>query len=431
MKVAFFTMFKDLNYNNPTVTVVENHIAMLLKNNIDITIFVCEHFLENSKRDIFLHKNIKWQKVINSHNGVPFKWYDYDQENGKVHKSFEKEVKSVTNDLILKLKGYNFCFLYDIITKGQFLVHNTAIREVSKTLTSLKFFSYVFEKNLCKKNRDFLTYPFSNMCTGFENLSFISNTYESIEEVAKHFEVPQGLCSVVSSSFFGVERMSREVKIIHKFFNLYDSDFLTVIPTNLDTDEQLEKVCMLLGSIEHNCKKTCKVIFCDFESEQCDFNKEKYKTIIKSLGEDYNFNIKNILFTSDLGFEKGLKEETILELFKISNLYVNLSKCRTDFKYLFYAIESSNFLVLNGNQKAFKELSKNFSIYYLEQDYISFGEECIIDFKDGEYNYFKEVACDIVKKFFGENLVVNKRKIYQTFNIDWIYYNQFEPLLKR
>ncbi|MFV0518940.1 MAG: hypothetical protein ACK5LY_01580 [Lachnospirales bacterium] len=431
MRVAFFTLFEDLDNINPIVSVVESHISMLTDKEYDITIFVKENFKEHNKKGFFLHKNIKWQRVINSINGTSFKKYDYSIEDSKIHKTFKQEVKIVTDDLILKLKGFEVCFMYDILTKGEFLVHNTAIREVSSVLKNLKFYYYYFEKSIIENRRESFVYPFSNMCKAFDNCFFITPTYERIEDISQLFNVPMGKCSVVFNSIGYMENMSKEIKVIHKFFNLFESEFLIIYPTFLETYEQCEKICMILGILEKKYNKSCKVVFVDFEKDTSILNQDRYKAIIKNFSENFGFDLNHILFTSDINFNKGLSDEGIIELFSLSNLYINASKTIDDLKYLFYATGGGNILVLNENIRCFKEFGEGFDFIKLNTNYYKNGTENIVEYESNEFEYLTNLCNDILKKYDRENFIKNKRKIYQNYNKAWIYYNQLEPLLKR
>lgn len=427
MQIAILTMFNSLSTTYSLVNVVESHVNMLLKNKYDVTIFVTEHFKDSNKFGAYLDKKLKWRRIVNSKQGVPFKWYDYTDNNKNIHKSFEQEVKLLSNDFTLKLQGYDICFMHDILFQGWHLHHNVAIRNAQKNLPKLKFYNFIHSAPSLTSDLDEVIYPFDCMYKPMDNCRFIYPTYSGLEAVAKRYNLPIGKCHVVYNTLNIIEDMSKEVQVIHKFFNLLESDILCIYPTRLTPSKKCEKITMFLGQMTKATKKSCKVLFCDFES--FDINSEKYKTIIKSNGENFGLSRENVLFTSDLGFNSGLSRQVVFELFQLSNLFINPSYSESFGLTTIEAVSRGNFLVLNENVPALKEVGNNFNAHFVEWDGLAFDDEVSVSYETSEYDYYYSQGKILWDKMNKDTALMAKRKLYKNYNNDWVFYNQLQPLI--
>ncbi len=427
MKIAILTMFNGLSSTYSLVNVVESHINMLLKNNYDVTIFVTEQFKDSNKYGGYLNKKLKWKRIVNSKQGVPFKWIDYTDNSSQVHKTFEMEVKMLTDDFTLKLQGFDLCFMHDILFQGWHLHHNVAIRNAQKNLPKLKFYNFIHSVPTTPQDINCIPYPFNCKYQPMKNCRFIYPTYSGLEAVAKQYNLPIGECHVVYNTINIIEDMSKEVRLIHKFFNLLESDILCIYPSRLTPAKKCEKVVMLLGQISKATGKHCKVVFCDFES--FDINPEKYKTIIKSNGENFGLSRENILFTSDLGFDNGVNRKIIFELFQLSNIFINPSYSESFGLTTIEAVSRGNFLVLNENVPALKEVGNSFNSHFIQWDAKSFENEISVSYDTSEYDYYFNQGKIIWDKMCKDNTLMAKRKLFKTYNNDWVFYNQLQPLI--
>lgn len=426
MRVGIMAIFNGVVSNYSIVNVVAEHIRMLLKNNISVRLIVSEQFDDKSKFGIYLDERIEWFKLCNTLQGHQIIWKDYSNYETPLHESFFDEVDVIKDSLKEAFTDLDVVIMHDILYQGWHYVHNVAVRLVQKDFPNLRFiaFTHSYPSNRPLKLLDHSKYRFVPM----PNTSYVYPSYSGLEALAKQYAVPEGICHVIYNSLNPLENMSTATLDLNSKVNLLDTDILIVYPSRLTPGKQFEKIAALAGAIQTVTEKTCKVIFCDFDS--MDIEPDEYRFAIKTVGESFGLENKNIIFTSQYGYKDGFPRESVLELFTLSNLYICPSKSESFGLTVIEAASRGNFLVLNKNVPALEELGKKLKAYFMEWDARNCGFDIKTKHQPNEASYYAHHAKKIVDLMRDDNVLNSKMLIRTRYSDDWIFKNQLEPLLK-
>lgn len=426
MNIAILTMFNGLSSTYSLVNVVADQIKMLLKADVNIKVLVSENCPEEDRKGIFANENIEWIKITNTLNGKNIKWYDYFQNEGKVHDSFFDEVDVISKDFVKHLKDVDVCIMHDILYQGWHLVHNIAIRKAQKELPNLRFIEFTHSLPVNRPNK--IEYPFSERFSDMPKTKFVYPTYSGIPALAKQYDIPEGRCAVVYNTLPLIESMSEYVQNVAKNIDIINAEILIVYPARLTTGKKFEKVSALAGAIKTSTEKNTKVIFCDFES--ADIPSNVYKEIIKMEGKKFGLSDEDMLFTSDIGYSQGFPRQGVLELFTLSNLFICPSYSESFGLTVLEAGSRGNFLVLNEAVPALKELGNSLGAYFMRWDARNFGYDTKEKYNPSEKAYYEENGKIIVNLMREDRSLNSKSIIRNKYNIEWICKNQLLPLLE-
>ena len=426
MKVGILTMFNGLDTTYSLVNVVAEQLKMLLNADIQVKLLVSETLNYSEKFGIYLDERIEWSEVTNTLNGKQIQWFDYDQPSGKVHESFFKEAEIISEDLVNKLSDVDVCIMHDILYQGWHLVHNVAIRKAQEKLPNVKFIS--FSHSAPVNRPPSVEYPFSARFTPMPNTTFISLTYAAISAIAKQYNVAEGKCRVINNSLDLLANMSDDVRAISEKFDLFSPDVLIVYPGRLTQGKKFEKVAAFAGALKRKTEKSVKVIFCDFPSQ--DIKPVTYKAATRLLGISFGLSNDDIAFTSDLGYPNGFSRQGVMDLFTLSNLFISPSYSESFSLTVLEAASRGNFLVLNHAVPALEELGKSLKAYFMRWDARNFGFDTKETYNPSEHVYLEEHG-EIILSMLRENPVIHsKTLVRQRYSPEWIWKNQFQPLLE-
>ncbi len=425
MNIAILTMFNGLSTTYSLVNVVESHLNIFLKKNLNVKMLVSEDCPDNERFGVFKDSRLQWIKITNRLNNKPIHWYDYNSPNGVLHSTFYEEVDVISKDFVKYLENVDICFMHDILYQGWHYVHNIAIRKAQKQLPNTKFISFThsFPVNRPIKIND----KFSGRFIPMDNTIFSYPTNSGLPALAKQYNIGEGFCRTIyniNPVFLG---MNKNILKLHKKIDLLSPEILIVYPARLTPGKQFEKITGIAGAIHKYCEKTVKVVFCDFRS--MDIDSDTYKSSIKNKGYEYGLNEIDIIFTSDLGFENGFPREAVLDLFTLSNLYICPSNSESFGLTVLEASSRGNFIVLNEAVPALNELGKNLDAYFMRWDARNFGFNTFEKYTPSEKHYNKKHANIIINKM-RENPVINaKTKARTMYNDEWIWKNQLYPII--
>lgn len=101
---------------------------------------------------------------------------------------------------------------------------------------------------------------------------------------------------------------------------------------------------------------------------------------------------EDIVFTSDLGYERGFPRDEVLDIFTLSNLYVCPSFSESFGLGELEAASRGNFLVLNEKVPAIEELGSHLHAYFMNWDARNFGFDTREIYQPSEQEYLEEHA---------------------------------------
>ncbi len=333
-------------------------------------------------------------------------------------------MEAIKTDMVEKLKGYDVCIMHDILYQGVHLVHNIAIREAQKELGDLRFISCTHSMPL---EYEKLEYPFNQRFCHMPKTVFTYPTASGLKALSEQYQVDINRCCLVYNSVPILENLHETVRELEYKTDFLNTDILVVYPARLTQAKKFDKVAMLSGSLKVANGIKIKVIFCDFPSG--DVESAKYKKWVKEKGVDFGLDKEDIIFTSDFGYKNGIDRQAVLDLFKLSNLFISPSYAES---FSLTALEASingNFLVLNEAQPALKEIGENLGCYFMKWDAKNFGFETKEEYLPKEQDYYLENAKEIYDEIQRNSTLKAKSVILKKFNSKYIWKNQLNLII--
>lgn len=426
MKVAILTMFNGLSKTYSLVSVVAEHLKMLLDAGIKTKVLVSEDCPDSDREGVFADERIEWVKITNKLKDKQIQWHDYAQPDGEIHDSFFDEADVIAQDLIKYLSDVDVCMMHDIHYQGWHLVHNVAIRKAQEKLSNVKFLAVTHSAPVNRPPEP--KYPFSCRYISMPNTVYVYPTQSGISALAKQYNVPEGKCRVIYNSLDISSHMSDDVKSLHEKIDLLSPDILIVYPGRFTTGKKFDKVAALAGAIRKKTELSTKVIFCDFPC--MDVEPDRYKYAVRKIGCFFGLDDADMVFTSDLGYPDGFPRSGVFELFTLSNLFICPSYSESFGLTVLEAASRGNFLVLNEKVPALEEIGNKMKAYFMKWDARNFGFDTQETYRPSEQFYLEEHATRIVD-LMRDNTVLNaKSTVRQKFNTKWVWYNQLQPLLE-
>ncbi len=424
MKIAILTMFNGFSSTYSLVNVVAEQLSMILNySNFDVTVFVSETCNMKERFGIFLDENVKYKKIVNSVNGEVMNWVDYDYCD-ELADNFFYEVEIIKNDFVNKLEGYDVCLMHDILYQGTHLLHNVAIRKAQDELPNLRFVSFTHSMPL---EYEELEYPFNMRFCDMPNTVFAYPTSSGLKALSEQFQIDINRCRTVSNTIPTIEDMNCVVQNLQEKTNFLDNDILVVYPARLTSAKKFDIIAKLCGSLKTVNNKKVKIIYCDFESDDVDPN--EYKKWVVDEGKRFGLDDRDIIFTSDYGYKNGINRNAVLDLFKLSSLFICPSFAESFGLTILEAGLNGNFLVLNESQPALKEVGESLNAYFMKWDAKNFGYETLEEYYPNEKAYYDEHAKIIYQKMIENNILKTKQNILKRYSNKYVWENQLKPIM--
>lgn len=426
MKVALLTMFNGLSKTYSLVNVVEEQLGMLLRAGMEVKLLVSQDCPEEERYGVYKDERIQWVKVVNRFAGEQIHWRDYSIASGTVHDTFFGEADTIAGDYLRHLGDVNVCILHDILYQGWHLVHNVAIRKAQPFLPHVKFLAFTHSLPV---NRPLeIHWPFSARFTPMPNTTFIYPTEAGLGALSHQYNTGIEACRCVSNSFDLLAGASKDVKLLAATTDLLSPDFLIIYPGRLSSGKQFEKAAALAGAIRTVSGGTVRLICCDFPS--LDTNQSRYKALIREAGIQQGLTEEDVVFTSDAGWKDGFPHGGVLELFRLSNLFICPSFSESFGLIVLEAASGGNFLVLNQAVSALEELGTRLGAYFMRWNARNMGYDTRESYYPSEADYLKEHAQHIVERMKQNPVLQAKTLVRQCYNPEWIWRNQLEPLVR-
>ncbi|GLX69884.1 hypothetical protein MU1_42300 [Paenibacillus glycanilyticus] len=418
-------MFNGLSKTYSLVSVVEEHLHMLLGGGMTVKVLVSEDCPDSERYGIYNDERIEWVKVTNRFEGKQIHWMDYSQPTGSVHPAFFQEAEAISVSLYEAFRDVEVVFLHDILYQGWHLVHNVAVRQVQVRLPRLRFLAMTHSSPASRPRR--MDWPLSARFLPLPNTTYLYPAESGLPALAGQYQVPLELCKAIPNSLNLQGGMSEDVQKLGQLTDLFSPDLLAVYPGRLTTGKQLNKAAALLGAIGSVSGKRVKMIFCDFPS--MDIEPAVYKRIIRSEGERFGLGEAELVFTSDLGWPDGFPHRGVMDLFTLSNLFVCTSYSESFGLIVLEAASRGNMLVLNQAVPALEELGNRLQAYFMRWHARGFGVDTRETYHPSEEAYLREHA-ERITGLMADNPVIQAKTITrQQYNPKWIWENRLMPLV--
>ncbi len=424
MKIAILTMFNGFSTTYSLVNVVAEQIKMILKySDYEVTLFVSETCDMTESFGIYKHEKLKIDTIANKINDTQMCWIDYDSTS-ELDKNFFKEVEVIERDMVKKLKDFDICIMHDILYQGIHLIHNVAIRKAQVKLQNLRFIECTHSMPLEYENYE---YPFNQRFCDMPKTIFTYPTASGLKALSEQYNIDMNKCRLLYNSIPITENLHTIVKDLEYKTDFMNNDILVVYPARLTMAKKFDKVAMLCGSLAKANNIAVKVIFCDFPS--VDVDSVKYKKWVKTKAKEFGLKKDNIIFTSDYGYKNGIDRIAVLDLFKLSNLFICPSYAESFSLTVLEAGLNGNFLVLNEAQPALKELGEKLGAYFMKWDAKNFGFETKEEYLPKEEDYYLENAKKIYCEILDNYTLNTKKVILKKFSSGYIWANQLNLII--
>lgn len=426
MHVAIVTMFNGLSKTYSLVSVVEEHLHMLLGGGMKVKVLVSQDCPDSERYGIYSDERIEWVKITNRLNGQQIHWLDYTQPTGRVHSTFFQEAEVIADSLYEAVRDVDVVFLHDILYQGWHLVHNIAIRQVQARLPQLRFLAMNHSYPAVRPLR--MDWPLSGRYTPLPNTTYLYPAESGLPVLAGQYNVPLEQCRAIPNSLNLYGEMSEAVQGLGSLTDLLTPDILAVYPGRLTTGKQFEKAAALIGAMGAESGKKVKLIFCDFPS--LDIEPASYKRIIRNAGESYGLGSEELVFTSDMGWPDGFPHRSVMELFTLSNLFICTSYSESFGLIVLEAASRGNLLVLNQAVPALEELGHGLNAYFMRWNARGFDCDTRESYHPSEEAYLREHAGIIVKQMENNPVLQAKTITRQRYSPQWIWENRLKPLIE-
>ncbi|MUT66474.1 glycosyltransferase [Paenibacillus sp. NEAU-GSW1] len=425
MNIAVLTMFNGLAKTYSLVSVVEEHLHMLLNAGMNVKLLVSEDCPDSDRYGIYKDERLQWVKITNRLRGRQIHWRDYTQPVGRVHDTFLEEATVIADSLYEALADTNVCMMHDILYQGWHLVHNIAVRQVQTRLPRLRFAAMNHSLPVSRPLR--MDWPLSARFTPMPNTTYLYPTESGLAALAQQYNVPASQCRAVYNSLNPYAEAGEDVRELGKLTDLLSPDFLAVYPGRLTAGKQLEKAAALIGAAGTVSGKQAKIVFCDFPS--MDIEADTYKKRILHEGARYGLPHEHMVFTSDLGWPDGFPHRGVMELFALSNLFICSSYSESFGLIVLEAVSRGNFIVLNEAVPALQELGQRLGAYFMRWDARNFGFDTRESYHPSERDYLLEHAGEIVRLMKENKALQGKTIVRQQYNPSWIWEHQLKPIV--
>lgn len=425
MNIAILTMFNGLSKTYSLVSVVEEHLHMLLEAGCCVKLLVSEDCADSERFGVYLDERIKWVRIANRLRGKQIHWRDYAWPTGRVHETFFEEAAVIAASIEEALRDVEVCIMHDILYQGWHLVHNIAVRQVQERLPKLRFLAMNHSLPVPRPIRT--NWPLSARYSPMPNTDYIYPTASGLPALAKQYGVELDRCHAVSNSLNPYAESSEALRQLVSRVDLLTPDILAIYPGRLTPGKQFDKAAALVGAMSTESGLTAKIIYCDFPS--LDISSAVYKQQIRQAGTRFGLTSNDIVFTSDEGWPDGFPHQAVMELFGLSNLFICSSYSESFGLIVLEAASRGNFIVLNEAVPALEELGRQINAYFMRWGARNFGYETKEQYNPSEEAYIKEHAASIVKRMENETTLRAKTIVRQRYNPQWIWEQQLKPLL--
>ena len=345
-------------------------------------------------------------------------------------KPFDYRVKLLTDAYQRCLQAYDVILTADLIyqRKGNFLANNQAARNVAKELKA--WWCHWIHSSWVTRPGAQPIYPDNLRFTNMEKSFLVYLNGSELKYLAAMYNTDPRLCRTVYNpkdfrSFNDFHPCAWE---ICKDMDLINKDVVQIFPhcsTRMDA-KGIDGIVNVFAALKRKGKKVA-IIFANANSRKVQPELAAKKDWMRNQGL---IDKEDFLFTSDfMPNFKPLPRKAVSDIFKVANLFVFASWRETVGNAFQEAKVSGNFLVLNGFLPCLREMGGSNAMFF-DSDHKTPGK------RDGQTGDFQRVDYLPSKEQYFDHLVekiipqIPSRKYLWSFSFEWIWHNQFKPLLE-
>jgi len=340
-KVGIFTTFYNYERSYSIVSVVHDQLCAHIRNGYEVVLFV----LENFKDDEEVPEGVEIRKVVPKIILEPYAGLEYPD-------TIEQDVKKVEGALRTYADDIDIMLTHDIIFIDSYLPYNMGLRRAQ---LPCKFFHWVHSAPSPRPQLE--NNHHANRYTLPPNSKLVYLNNDKAQAMAEMYGTYLRNVRVISNSrdprtFWDVDEVT--ARIIDET-NLLDADVISVYPVSTPRMADGKQIDIVIGI--HNALRKlglkAKLIVPNAHS-----NADREKEMVEQR------HSPDVFFTSKLGYEHGVPQEVVSNLFRLSNVFIFPSISENCSLILLEAMLSGNLLVLNEDCSGLKEFGRDHAIYF-------------------------------------------------------------------
>ena len=389
MKIAVITAFRNMPESYSLVNDVRDQIKLLMNQGHEVVFFAQEtcagEGIDCEMRAILPHFRIE-KEVVN-----------------------EEAKKKIVDILKKELIDFDIAITHDLMYLRGFVTYRAAIMECGVDIKWLHWVHSGIGEYLKLK---------------MPNSKYIYMNHADKERFAKHIGVGIEDIGVIYNDkdpelFFNWCNITKDIA---KKVDLFRPDILQVYPfcTTRMNAKGIDKV---IKTFSHLKKLGNKVLLICINS-----NSRKKKEEIKDkmqLAKDLGLDENEIIFTSELNeqYDRGLPRQVVRELMQMANLFIFPSSAEVCSNVLLEASMTKQLIVINSDLPCLYDFTKD-AIEF------PFGSIYHTSFTSRNDESYKKLAETITEELKNNKINQQFLKIKRECNLNYIYENQFKPLLQ-
>lgn len=411
-RVAVLVVSGDLEPQYSLTTVVTDQLTSLAQAGYAARLVALEGFVGTPPRGVDVRACIPRETLVDYQLGVA------------EAPEFESQVRRIARAIHDHLRDVDVCITHDLMFQTWFLPHNAAVRRVGARLPALRWLHWVHSAP--SERPDGVGYPHVLRFSGMDNARLVYLNHCDAPRLAAMYAVPESdVCVAYNSrdprSFFAFSPLTTALVERH---GLLDADIVAVYPTRLSPGKQPAVAIKLVGALKRLGRTVC-LVFCNSYSNGPD--EKRYIQRLRGIAETAGLEQNELVFTSACGreYELGVPPAVVRELFQVGNVMILPSLSEACSLVLLEAALTKNLLVLNEDFPAMPEFVGPNALYFKFS-----STRRTTTYHPDEAAYFTECAQRIVAELAGDKALGAFTRVKQTFNRDWIFRQQIEPLLR-
>ena len=414
-KIAILTVFAGADPGFALHVGTYARAKMMAEKGIDFDLLVQTNF-EIDENDKSLQPLLPYIKKIVPH--IRLRKWAQDQDQVKTN------AETLKVELLKILAPYDIVITHDLIYQEAYIAHNIAIHDIAPKLPHVKWFHWIhsgpkFPRVEKDWPRELLHRLPPNSKIVYMNETDALRIAESYGTTLDNVRVVYNTKDV--GDFFD---FTDEAKRLIRDNDILSADIIQTFPFSTPRHEgkQVRKVIRLFGSIKKN-GYSVKLILCNAHGNRHAEMVEE----LRKYGMKNGLTEKDMIITSEQGFDRGVPRRTVANLFQISDLFIFPSTSEVCPNVLLEAAVAGNFLVINESLPCLKEFTGTkalnnwgFSSIYST---VNFPNE------EAEVRWYLEVARVITAELTKERSYHTKKFAYRHYNFKYIFDKQFLPMI--
>lgn len=432
-KIAVLGALSDLNPAYSIATVALDHLFMLREAGEDVVFITTEEFkafdlLPNGVEVRTFPRFHGFKEEVAKVPNPPKEWLD----------EFDQYVFEASACLRAALEDITHCITHDVLFLSGFLWVGWAVRRAAESCTKIKFYHWVHSGP--SKKPEHITYPLTGCYMPMQNSIYCYPNRSDIPRVAEMFGCRENDVQCVYNTvdpvrLFDMHPISR--KLIRDW-ELLSFDVLCVYPTRVCSAKQPDKLIKLLGALKRVSKLSVCLVICNTWSTT-----PKHREELDQLQCLANMEGLDIRFTSlkkppkgvEVNMEIGVPKKVVMDLLRISDIFILPSISETASLVLLEAGLSKNFIVVNEDLLCMRE----FTGQVMEDGFtgkalqLQFGSVTrpVKQMLPSEQAWYAAQAEKLLSRWESDPSLSFFRYVKRYHNPKYVYENQLKPLLDR